>query len=63
MVPTLLTIFCGDSRSLSYETSSRKYHNVVTVDKAAIKKRKMAFLEKLKIRNSDLDIIEVDREG
>ena len=58
---SLLPPFClisPWSRSPAFEPSPKKSHHTVS-DKAMIKKRKMAFLQKLGVRNSDLDIIEV----
>ena len=45
------------SRTYGNEASPRMCHNVET--KAMMKKRNMAFLQKLGVRNSDIDIIEV----
>lgn len=47
----------GTKRSPTFELSPRKCHTVIS-DKAIFKKLKMAFLQKLGIKNSDVDIIE-----
>lgn len=44
-------------RCPSFEPSPRKFHTVA--DKATMKKHKAAFLQRLGVRNSDVDIIEV----
>ena len=52
-----IVVSCFLSSSPAFELSPKKYHTVL--DKTTTKKRRVVFLQKLGVKNSDVDIIEV----